>query len=209
MHRLKVVIESLYVLAQSLGGPGLFFIAVLDSSFLSLPEGNDILIVVLSIGQPWERMGYLVGMTILGSIAGCSLLYWVGRRGRGFVKRRGFSADKIRSAELMYQRFGIWSIVVPCIMPPPTPFKIFVLSAGVFGLPYPRFLLAVGLGRTVRYLTWGILAVLYGERAKNYLEQNFIRAGGLLILLLVALLLAYLLYRKFAARSESQPPEVR
>ena len=71
----RVLISQLYVFIVSLGGPGLFFIALADSSFLSLPEGNDILIVVLSTGQSWQSMTYYVVMTTLGSIAGCCLLY--------------------------------------------------------------------------------------------------------------------------------------
>ena len=64
----RLILNSLYEVAVSLGGPGLFFVALADSSFLSLPESNDLLIVVLSTGQDWSRMTYLVVMTILGSI---------------------------------------------------------------------------------------------------------------------------------------------
>lgn len=203
MDRIKEVILYLYVLAQTFGGPGLFLIALADSSFLSVPEGNDLLIVVLSIGQPWERMYYLVAMTILGSVAGCSLLYWVGRKGRQFMLKRGYR-DRINRAERLYQRFGLWAIIVPCVMPPPTPFKIFVLSAGILRLSFPKFLMAVLIGRTVRYLSWGILAVVYGLQAKAYLEENFVRAGLYLFGLLVLGVLAYLMYVWISRRRMNQ-----
>ena len=74
----------LYNLALGLGGFGLFALALADSSFLSIPEGNDVLIVVLSTGAGWSAMLYYVAMTVAGSVAGCTLLYWVGRRGGGF-----------------------------------------------------------------------------------------------------------------------------
>ena len=77
VHSLRFFLGKLYLIAVTLGGPGLFFIAVADSSFLSVPEGNDFLIVVLSTGQTWERMTYYVVMAILGSVCGCSLLYLV------------------------------------------------------------------------------------------------------------------------------------
>lgn len=203
MDRIKEVVLYLYVLAQTYGGPGLFLIALADSSFLSVPEGNDLLIVVLSIGQSWERMYYLVAMTILGSVSGCSLLYWVGRRGRQFMLKRGYK-DKINRAERLYQRFGLWAIIVPCIMPPPTPFKIFVLSAGILRLSFPKFLMAVLIGRTIRYLSWGILAVVYGLQAKAYLEENFMRVGLYLFGLLVCGVLAYLLYLWISRRRMDQ-----
>lgn len=203
MDRIKEVIQYLYILAQTFGGPGLFLIALADSSFLSVPEGNDLLIVVLSIGQSWERMYYLVAMTILGSVAGCSLLYWVGRKGRQVMLKKGYS-DRINRAERLYERFGLWAIIVPCVMPPPTPFKIFVLSAGVLRLSFPRFLMAVLIGRTIRYLSWGILAVVYGLQAKRYLEENFMRAGLYLFGLLVFGVLAYLMYLWISRRRMDQ-----
>ena len=58
----------------SFGGPGLFFVAFLDSSFLSLPEINDILIVWM-VTQHKERFVYYVTMATLGSIAGCLVLF--------------------------------------------------------------------------------------------------------------------------------------
>lgn len=203
MDRIKEVVVYLYALAQTFGGPGLFLIALADSSFLSVPEGNDLLIVVLSIGQPWERMYYLVAMTILGSVTGCSLLYWVGRQGRQFMLKRGYK-DKINRAEHLYQRFGLWAIIVPCVMPPPTPFKIFVLSAGILRLSFPKFLMAVLIGRTIRYLSWGILAVVYGLKAKAYLEENFMRVGLYLFGLLMFGVLAYLMYLWISRRRIDQ-----
>jgi membrane protein YqaA with SNARE-associated domain len=53
-----------------LDGPAMFLIALLDSSFLSIPEGNDILIVGLSIGKAWSRIAYYVAVTAAGSITG-------------------------------------------------------------------------------------------------------------------------------------------
>ena len=117
-----------YDFAVALGGPGLFFIALADSSFLSLPEGNDILIVILSAGQTWGKMAYYVSMTTLGSIAGCMILYGLGRRGGPFTRRR--LKNRLQTISGLYRKWGLWMVLVPSILPPPTPFKVFVLSAG-------------------------------------------------------------------------------
>jgi membrane protein YqaA with SNARE-associated domain len=189
-------------LATALDGPGLFLVAILDSSFLSIPEGNDILIVMLSIGKPWGRMAYYVAMTTLGSILGCLALYTVGRKGGNPLLKRRFSPETVAWAEKRYERFGVLTVVVPSILPPPTPFKVFVLIAGVFELPTWEFIGAVAVGRTIRYAMWGVLAVLYGQAVKEYMQQNLTRVGIVLFaLLLVTLLVIGGFYiRKLRAR---------
>ncbi len=189
---LKGIASFVYNFALTLGGPGLFFIAIADSSFLSIPEGNDLLIVILSTGQSWERMVYFASMTILGSVTGCILLFSVGRRGGGFLARR-LSPKRIADFEAAYRKWGVWSILIPSILPPPTPFKIFVLSAGMFKVSYPRFMVAVAIGRSVRYYMWGILAVLYGETARYFLEHNLKMVGVVLFVLLITAILTYTL----------------
>ena len=192
--------------ATALDGPGLLLVAILDSSFLSIPEGNDILIVVLSIGKSWGRMAYYVGMTTIGSILGCLALYTVGRKGGNPILRRRFSPATLEWAEHLYDRFGLLTVLVPSILPPPTPFKVFVLIAGVFGLPTWEFILAVALGRTIRYSMWGVLAVIYGQAVKDYMERNLARVGtGLFVVLIIALATVAVLYiRRLRARHHSR-----
>jgi membrane protein YqaA with SNARE-associated domain len=181
---LEGVARSLHAFVRGLGGPGLFLLALADSSFISVPEGNDVLIVVLSAGQPWQSMLYYVAMTVTGSVTGCSILYWVGRRGGSYIEKR-VSRDKLERVRSSYQRWGVWAVVIPSILPPPTPFKIFVLSAGVFRLPFPRFFLAVSLGRSVRYLKWGVLAILFGEAVGHFIRDNLPVVGVVLAIILV------------------------
>ncbi len=200
--RAKEILAALYQIVLGLGGPGLFFLALADSSFLSIPEGNDILIIVLSTGATWERMLYYVAMTTAGSVTGCFLLFSVGRRGGKFVSKR-LSAGKLGTMRRLYVRWGTWAIVIPSILPPPTPFKIFVLSAGVFGVPTPRFLAAVAAGRSFRYLMWGVLAVLYGERAKLWLEQNLHTVGIVLALLLAAAVASLIVSRVWGRKKQA------
>jgi len=180
--------------------------ALADSSFLSLPEGNDVLIVVLSTGQTWGLMTYYVLMTTFGSVCGCSVLYSVGRRGGKFMKTRliGEKAEEMKS---MYRRWGTWSVLIPSILPPPTPFKVFVLSAGLFRIPFPKFLLSVVIGRSIRYFMWGILAVLYGEVVGEFIEDNLPLVGTFLFLLLIAIISCYGV-KWFRKRKKSPQHEV-
>ena len=80
-------------LALSLGGPGLFFVAFLDSSFLSLPEINDLLVILMVIRHK-ERMAYYALMATLGSITGCFVLYYLGRKGGDALLRKRFQGPR-------------------------------------------------------------------------------------------------------------------
>jgi membrane protein DedA with SNARE-associated domain len=186
---------------SSFGGVGVMCLAFADSSFFSLPEGNDLLIVVLSAGKSWGTMAYFVGMTVIGSVIGCLFLYLLGSKGGSPMLRRKFSKHSIDRAEKLFERYGIMAVLVPSILPPPFPFKVFVLSAGVFRLKIPEFLIAVIIGRTLRYAAWGILAVLYGNAVKQYMQKNMNLTGIILIIcfLIVAAvsLFFYLRRRKF------------
>jgi membrane protein YqaA with SNARE-associated domain len=192
--------ETLRGVAMSLGASGMFVVAVMDSSFLSIPEGNDLLIVILSTGKTWERMAYYVLMTSLGSVVGCLLLYTVGRKGGSPLLRRRFSPRTVERAEVLFRRYGLLTIAIPSLLPPPFPFKIFVLSAGVFRVGLPGFVTAVVLGRTVRYSMWGILAVLYGTSVKTYMQQNLPRIGLMLVAVFAVAIIAALAVRIYRVR---------
>lgn len=171
--------------ALSLGGPGLFIIAFLDSSFLSFPEVCDLLIVWLTV-QHKERMLFYALMCTLGSVAGCFALYTVGRRGgEAFLKKR-FQAGHIERAMAMFRRYGMLAVIVPSLLPPPMPFKVFVLAAGVARVRPFDFLLAVSIGRGIRFFGEGFLALWYGEQAIGFLRENARMAGlvtaGLIVL---------------------------
>ena len=139
-------------------------------------------------------MAYYATMTTLGSVIGCSLLYWAGTRGGGYVERR-LHRPGMRRIQSLYQRRGVLAVIIPSLLPPPTPFKVFVLSAGAFGLRFPRFLVAVTFGRGLRYFSWGALAVLYGEWAKVFFQEHFHSAGLLVVVLVVLFLLWFLVLR--------------
>lgn len=165
------VITTIQEWASELGGLGLFVLATLDSSFLSFPQVNDLLIIVLSTKFP-ERMVYYAGMTVLGSLLGCFMLYGVARRGgEVFIRKRvkGKYADR---AIALYQRHGLLAVVVPALLPPPVPFKVFVLLAGAAAVSPVRFGIAVVIGRGIRYFGQGYLAVLYGEQAAEFMKAN-------------------------------------
>jgi membrane protein YqaA with SNARE-associated domain len=177
------------------GGFGLMVLAICDSSFLSLPEVNDILLMTFSVGNPTRMLEYAT-LTTLGSVIGCSLLYGVGRKGGEAFLRKRFSDQKMARIQVWYQKYGVLAVIVPSLLPPPTPFKIFVLSAGAFGISWPRFIGAVAIGRGLRYFSEGFLAVMYGPRALEFVRLNFGRIGLALAALIVASVVVYVFARR-------------
>ncbi|MDH4065943.1 MAG: hypothetical protein OEW19_16205, partial [Acidobacteriota bacterium] len=99
------MIAALQAWASGLGGLGLFIIAALDSSFVSFPQVNDLLVILLSTNNP-ERMPYYAAMTTAGSLVGCFLLYGVARKGGEIFLRKRFSEARVDRGMRVYQRFG-------------------------------------------------------------------------------------------------------
>ena len=190
--------------AMSIGGPGLFIIAFLDSSFLSLPEINDILVMWM-VTQNREGMIYYALMATLGSVSGCLVLYYLGRKGGEAVLRKRFQGRRVERAMALFKRYGVLAVVVPAILPPPAPFKVFVLLAGVTRLPVLHFALALVFARGFRYFAEGLLALRYGDQATEFLRQN----GRTVALIVGALVLAggtgYLIWRNKRLTNTHQP----
>jgi membrane protein YqaA with SNARE-associated domain len=185
--------------ASELGGVGLFIIALLDSSFLSFPQVNDLLIIILSTQYP-QRMPYYASMTTAGSMIGCFMLYVVARRGGEMFLRKRIKGRYADRAIALYQRHGLLAVVVPALLPPPVPFKVFVLLAGAAAVSPIRFGLAVAIGRGIRYFGQGYLAVLYGEQAAQFMKDHGTALGvGLAAAAVVAGAIVLLVRKRYGS----------
>jgi membrane protein YqaA with SNARE-associated domain len=182
-------------LGLALGGPGLFLVAFLDSSFLPLPGITDVLFIITVTRHP-AAMPWYVAMTVAGSVAGCIALHYLGRKGGDALVRRRFTGEKIERAKAALQRNGVMAVLVPCLLPPPAPFKIFILLAGVAGISVARLAMAVAIGRGLRYVALGILAVEYGERAMSYMRENGTTVSLTAVGVLAVGFAGYLLWNK-------------
>jgi len=171
-------------LASTLGAPGLLLISFLDSSFLTFPIINDGLLVELSINRP-NRMPLYALMATLGSVLGCVLLFYVAEKGGEalFHKHAGKRAQAIHNWVV---HNGFWGMLFAALLPPPTPFKVFVIAAGVFEIPLASFTAAVTIARLLRYFGIGFLAIRYGHEALSFLKQHLWVVSGAVILLAVA-----------------------
>jgi membrane protein YqaA with SNARE-associated domain len=180
----------LQAIVASAGGLGLFLIAFLDSSVLTFPVINDLLLIDLSVRFP-ARMPYYAAMATFGSVAGCLLLYYIARKGGEamFQKHAGPRAQSIRA---WIKRNGFLSILVTALLPPPTPFKIFVIAAGALEMPVQTFLLGLTAARGIRFFGEGFLAIRYGDQAGQFLLTHKLEVAGIVLGIVLCL---YLLSR--------------
>jgi membrane protein YqaA with SNARE-associated domain len=164
-------VDRVRALALSWGAPGVFLVAFLDSSFLPLPGITDLLLIVMITQHPHLVLLYVLG-GVTGSVAGCLVMHAIGRKGGETFARTRFSGPRIEQATATLQRHGIMAVLIPSLLPPPAPFKIFVLLAGVAGISAAKFATAIAIGRTIRYGVLGWLAVRYGSQASFYLAEH-------------------------------------
>jgi membrane protein YqaA with SNARE-associated domain len=178
----------LQAIVASAGGLGLFLIAFLDSSVLTFPVINDLLLIDLSVRNP-ARMPYYAAMATLGSVGGCLLLYYLAKKGGEamFRKNAGPRAQQIQG---WIKRNGFVSILVTALLPPPTPFKVFVLAAGALEMPVRTFVLGLLMARGFRFFAEGFLAVKYGDQASGFLLTHKLEVSAITLGVVFCLYLA-------------------
>lgn len=192
-------LEELIQFLRNLGAPGLMGLAFVDSAGIPTGGGPDwVLLVMVSDSQLLMELLLFVPMAVLGSTLGCLVPYHLGRKGGHWVLDR-FDAERQEAVRDKIDRYGLWAVAFSVLAPPPYPMKLFILSAGVFGMPLGKFVLAVVMGRTLRYSMVGFLAVRYGERATELLRTNFATLAAVLAALVVIALLMQALRKRNGA----------
>ena len=155
-------------LVATLGGLGLFLVAFFDSSVLSFPIVTDLLVIEESIQNP-ARMPYYASMATVGSLAGCIWLYLLAKKGGEvfFHSRAGKHAERARR---WVDSNAFLSVFIPAILPPPLPFKVFILAEGVFQVPLRTFVIGAAIGDGGCVISGrGFFAVRYGDAATQFL----------------------------------------
>jgi len=188
-------IGSLHALALGLKGPGLFVIAFLDASFLSLPQINDLLVVVMvTANKDW--MLYYAAMATFGSVAGCYVIYYLAQKGGEAFLRKRLKPGHVERALSAYRRNGLLALMIPALLPPPAPFKLFVLAAGVARVRPLQFVTALTVARGARYVALGVLAIYYGDAALELMRTHGPTVALVVVGILLGGVLAFWLIRR-------------
>jgi membrane protein YqaA with SNARE-associated domain len=124
-------------------------------------------------------------------VLGCLVLYYIARKGGEALLRRRFKGHTVDRGLALFQKYGLLVVIIPALLPPPAPFKIFILLAGVAAIPVWQFTAAITAARIVRYGGEGALAVVYGDRANLFLRDHAKAAGLWLSGIVVVLALGW------------------
>ena len=167
---MRPVLTHLYQLFAPLNGFGLFFLGVLDSSFLFLPFGNDLLLVTMTAREQ-ARLPYFAGMATAGSLLGCLITDVISRKGGEAGLEKKFSRRRLEYVRKKITKNAGWALGVAALMPPPFPFTPFVAAAAVLQYPRKKLLVIVALGRFGRFLAEGLLAILLGKKIIRWAQS--------------------------------------
>lgn len=169
------ILETLAKTLEAWGPAGSLLLAGLDSAGVPIPDGVDVLVVVTALHN--ARAGYLsAGMAVVGSVVGCLILYHIGHKGGRLYLERKTQTGWPKTFRLWFLRYGGITVFIPALLPVPLPLKVFVLSAGAFGMPVVEFLAIVLAARIPRYFG---LAYLGSQLSQNPLEYLKHHAGQL------------------------------
>jgi membrane protein DedA with SNARE-associated domain len=134
----------------------------------------------------------------IGSVIGCLVLYYIARRGEQFVVKR-FHPRHLDRVQRIYRKWGLFALVIPALLPPPMPFKIFVATAGALGYPMWRFAIIIMAARMIRYYFWGIMAYFFREEVLKmiaWLHEHLIEVlGGVIGAFILFLIVRWTLLR--------------
>ena len=160
-HILTRYTAFLWALLKPLGVWGVFLIAALDGAALGLPVDA---VIAGYVYEDRVRFLLYVVLASAGSALGSSVLYLVGYLGGEALLRKRMPPERFEKIHRSFDQHEFWAVMFPAMLPPPTPFKLFVLSAAVFEMNFGHFLLAVFAGRFVRFLLLSLLTIEFGPR---------------------------------------------
>ena len=164
-HILSRYTVFVWALLKPLGIWGAFSIAAVDAAFLGLPLDP---VVASYVYNDRSRFLLYALMASAGSAIGSLIIYAIGYEGGELLLRKRISPQRFEKIRGSFEKREFWALMVPSMLPPPAPFKLFVLSAGVFEMHFTQFLLAIFCGRMVRFLVLSLLTLVFGPHVATF-----------------------------------------
>jgi membrane protein YqaA with SNARE-associated domain len=181
-----------------LGPWGVFAIAAVDGSLLGMPVDA---VVAAYVYNDRSHFLFYVLMASAGSALGSLVIYGIGYLGGETVLRKRISEERFQKIHRSFERHEFWAVMFPAMLPPPTPFKLFVLAAAAFEMRFTHFLAAVFAGRFVRFFVLAILTIKFGPQVihliGNLAKQH---AAWLIAGIVAAISIALLLWWRTLVR---------
>jgi membrane protein YqaA with SNARE-associated domain len=177
-----------------LGALGFLPLGLIDSSIIPLPGSMDVLTIILA-ARTAELWFYYAVMATVGSVLGGFVTYRLARKGGEKSLEKRLSAKSMKNVVKLFERWGFAAIAIPALLPPPMPLVPFLLAAGAMQYSVKKFLLAMTLGRIVRYMILAYLAARYGRKMLPFLLQHGHPALAAVVGVVVTAVLVYLVFR--------------
>ncbi len=188
---------AIWAALKPLGAWGVFAIAGIDGAGVPLPGAVDAVVISYVYSNPYRAWLYVIAAAV-GSTLGCIVPYLIGYAGGEVLLHKRMDQAKFERTRNWFEQHRILALAVPALLPPPFPFKIFVLSAAVFEVKLPHFLASILAGRFVRFAALAVLTIFFGPNILALLRHH---APSVLLALIFLAVLAY-----FIRRRRSQKP---
>jgi len=197
-HILSRYTAFLWALLKPLGAWGVLVVAALDGAFIGLPVDA---VVAGYVYQDHARFLLYALMAAAGSTLGSIVIYVIGYKGGEELLRKRIPPARFEKIHAAFDKHPFWSLMLPAMLPPPTPFKLFVLAAAVSEMGFLRFLVAIFSGRMVRFLLLGLLTVKFGPNVVRIVGGLFRQHLYVVTLVAAAGVVAWLMHRKSEGRT--------
>ena len=192
---------------QALGAWGVMIIGGLDASAFGIPM--DPIIAGFVYANPHKAWLYCLAAA-LGSASGSLIPYGIGRAGGELFLLKRIDKAKLERIRDRFEKREFLAIMVPAMLPPPTPFKLLVFSAGVFEMKLRAFLLAIIAGRLLRFGILSVLTIVFGQEIVDVTKDLIRKHPSIAVLIgVVILAVLYFVYRMFRAPAEEIAKESR
>ena len=212
-HKLNVLNAGMLALLKPLGVWGIGALAVIDSAAIPVPI--DALLIDY-VAHDHARFVLYCFMAALGSAIGALLPYYLGRAGGELFLLKRINRKRYEQLRDRFEKQEFLAMMIPSMMPPPTPWKAFVFAAGVFEMRVTDFVGAVFVGQFLRFMVWAIITILYGPAILDsitrelHLHLQFILGvGGILVGLIAVWIIRKLFDRRrgtrFPLEEEDEP----
>jgi membrane protein YqaA with SNARE-associated domain len=179
---MDTIVSLLYMLGR-LGAAGLFLMGILDSSFLFLPFGNDLLILSLASRNP-VKVAWFAFWGAAGSVAGSMLVDAVARKGGEEGLSRILPPGRIEYVKRKVRKRAGWAIAVSALLPPPFPFTPFVAAAAALQFPRTKMIAVLMSARMLRFCLVGMLGVAFGPAIHRMAGHPAVKYGLLALLVI-------------------------
>lgn len=198
---------SLFVFLRRLGGLGLFLLGVLDSSFLVMPFGNDLLLIAMVSSRHGHKAWiFYVIMASLGSVLGVLIIDLLMRKAGEEGLAKFVKPSQIEKIKSRMEKKAAWALITGALMPPPFPFTAVVLTAAALQYSRKKLLLAVLAGRVLRFTGEAMLALFYGRRLIGYMRSEMVNYIVYFVVFIAVVASIFSIYKWVSSRSA---PSVR